>query len=121
MINIDANINIKDNNINLGTLKELVNKIKELKIVTESGIVRGNQMTKYTLLSETCSYYNLTFKKVYTTPPTVMVCLWNGNKDGFGIEKVAVSQITTTGCQLLLSAYVNVSNYGVIYTVISND
>ena len=123
---LNANLKFKDkeNDTDLCTFKELYELVKKtsnyLKI-TECGKVRGNQMTKYTLASETYSYYNLTFKNKYETPPMVIVCLWNGEKISYGNERVAVSKITTTGCELILSAYVNVSNYGINYMVISND
>lgn len=88
---------------------------------TESGVIKGNQMTSYTLGSETYSYYNLTFSNTYTNAPTVVACIWTSNRAGFGIEKVMVANVSTTDCELCLSAYVNTASYGISYLVISND
>lgn len=104
----------KQQNIKL----ELDNLIK----ITEMGTISSDKMTTTTIGGHNGKRYDLTFTKQYNTPPMVITNIYHdANYGSYGIAPVNATNITTTGCRLLLEADVSLSNYGVKYIVISND
>lgn len=103
--------------------KDYVDSVYDSLIkITEMGTVSSDIMTPTTIGGHNGKRYDLTFTKQYDTPPMVITNVYhNANYGSYGIAPVNATNITTTGCRLLLEADVSLSNYGVKYIVISND
>lgn len=100
------------------TKSELDNLIK----ITEMGTISSSEMTTTSIGGHNGKCYDLTFTKQYSTPPMVITNIYhNASYGSYGIAPATATNITTTGCRLLLEADVSLSNYGVKYIVISND
>lgn len=105
----------EDINSNTETIDNLIK-------ITEMGSISSDIMTNTTIGGNNGKRYDLTFTKQYNTPPMVITDVdHNANYGSYGIVPTAATNVTTTGCRLLLDANLSISSYGVKYVVISND
>ena len=122
-----------DTNTNaIGSLSELdttvktslvgaINEVLSDTHLIEFGSVGSNQMTNYNLGQDICKKFDLAFAKTYTTPPVVMLTVYNNNYSNFGFIPCEVANLTTTGCTLLFGNSISTDVVGINYIVISKN
>ena len=107
------------------TLTESVNTntndittLKNKSNIDEVGRILSNQMSNTTIGGGSGKYYALTFSKEYPEEPIVLATVWSNNVGSYGAVATQVTNITTTGCTLLLLTNVSSNDLGIEYLVI---
>lgn len=101
-----------------GMQDNIENAIDEKNDKLESGVILSNEMSEYTIGTQTKRFYNLSFKKTYNKPPIVVVSYYNDKPLTYGDIIVSVGNITTTGCRLNFGLDISNSVLGISYVVI---